>query len=471
LTIVGGFVKITNSVIIWLEFKYFHIPGLLMRYSMTRKMIVKLIRISICLLLFAGLFKFISAEDVQRLSLADAVAQALRSHPEVAGARLDMQAAEARIMQVTAFQPPELNFTLDAMPGIFKPAEADEQSVGISQSFEFPVKTKYRRDLARFDLRLAEISLQNKSVILAVQVKKSYLKVLFAQAQIANLERVAALLKQFADLATARYAAQSGTYLEVLRARLEMAKRNKDLVGWRSALVRDTASLKRLLGIRGSMVLFLTDTFQEPPFLRTLEQELAVRLPNHSQLLRGSAQIDRQSSEAQLSRLGFWPDFSLGLAYQRLNGQPPYNSNGFSGSRSSGWAIELGFSLPFLINKGRRGEILQARASLEKARIGLQAAERDVALAIENAYQLVISSAAQVGVFKDSLLADSHDQLQAAMELYNLKQLDSWQLLDALRSEIEINSDYSQTLYQFNLALTDLEGAGETENPGEENEE
>lgn len=437
---------------------------------MTRMKVKRFVKIGSGLLL-VFLIPSLSAQEIEKLSLADAVDQALRSHPEIAGARLDIQAAEARVMQITAFQAPEIVFTLDGMPGLFKPAAADEQSVGISQSFEFPVKTKLRRDSARFDLQLAQIRLQNKSVLLAVQVKKSYLKVLFAKAQIANLERVAALLRQFADLAAARYAAQSGTYLEVLRARLEMAKRNSDLIGWQSILLRDSASLNRLLGRSGKVLPVLSEMFSEPPLARTLAQELAARLPNHSQLLRGRARIDQQLAEGQLARQGFWPDFSLALAYQRLNGQPPYDSNGFSGSRRSGWALEFGFSLPFLMSKDRRGEVLQARAGLEKARIGLQAVEKDVVLAIENAFQLLKSSAAQVAVFKDSLLADSRDQLRAAMELYNLKQLDSWQLLDALRSEIEINSDYSQALYQFNLALAELEGAGETENTGEENEE
>lgn len=413
----------------------------------------------------------VAAQAPRQLSLADAVEQALRGHPDVVAARLDVEAAEARLMQVSVFQIPEISLALDAMPGFFKPGEADEQSVGIRQALEFPAKTKSRRDLARFDLQLARIRLQNTSAVLAVRVKKSYLKVLFAQAQIANLEKVAALLKRFSELAQARYAAQSGTYLEVLRARLETAKWNSELIGWRGASVRDRADLNRLLGMPGNAAPGLSDIFQEPPFRRSLEQELAMRLPVHSRLRRGRALVERQLSEERLAQRGAWPDLSLALAYQRLNGQPPYDGNGFFGKRGSGWALELGFSLPFLLGKGRHGEILQARAGMEKARIGLQAAERDVVLAIENAFQALKTSEAQVAVYQDSLLPDSGDQLRAAMELYNLGQLDSWQLLDALRSEIEINGEYSRTLYRFNLALVDLEGAGENENGGEENEE
>jgi cobalt-zinc-cadmium efflux system outer membrane protein len=423
------------------------------------------------LLLLTGLLQPLAAADVQRLSMAAAVAVALRSHPEVAGAQLDIEAAGARVMQVSPLAVPELVLTLDAMPGIFKPGGADERSVGLRQSFEFPLKTKLRRDLARSELHVAGMRLRNLSAILAVRVKKGYVKVLFDQAQIVNLERVAALFKQFADLAAARYAAQSGTFLDVLRSRLELARRNSDLIDWRSALVRDTSNLHRLLAIPGSTALVLTDGFREPPYRQTLDEELAARLPDNARLSRGRARIERQLAEEHLAREGFWPDLSLALSFQRLNGQPPYDRNGFAGTRSNAWAVELGFSLPFLSTQGRRGEILQSRAELQKARIELQAAEREVALAIENAWQELKTSEAQVAVFKESLLPDSVDQLRAAMDLYSLGKLDSWQLLDALRGEMDTTSEYNRALYRFNLAMAELEGAGESENTGEEHEE
>jgi hypothetical protein len=52
------------------------------------------------------------------------------------------------------------------------------------------------------------------------------------------------------------------------------------------------------------------------------------------------------------------------------------------------------------------------------------------------------------------------------LELYRLMRIDSWQLLDVLRSDMEIHDEYSRALFRFNLALADLEAAGESENMG-----
>jgi hypothetical protein len=57
------------------------------------------------------------------------------------------------------------------------------------------------------------------------------------------------------------------------------------------------------------------------------------------------------------------------------------------------------------------------------------------------------------------------------LELYRLMRIDSWQLLDVLRSDMEIHDEYSRALFSFNLALADLEAAGEADDMGDEYEE
>lgn len=423
------------------------------------------------MLLFAGLLNGLAAQEAQKLSLDDALARALQVSPELAAARTDIRAAEARTMQAAAFAAPELSLAWEAMPVLFKPAEADERSIGISQSFEFPLKRKYRLEAIRFGQRLAESRLQNARKLLVARVKRAYFQALFAREQIANLEKAASWLEEFAGLAASRYAAQKGTYLEVLRSRVEAAKLNSELIGWQGESGLNLAALNRLLGYPGPLPLLLTDHFSEPPFSRSLDQEIAGRLPLHSRLLLARTQVSSQQSSLNQARSGYWPDFSLAVSRQRLNGQPPYDANGHFGNRSRGWAVELGFSLPFLWGRGPRAEILQAQAGLDKAGTMLAAAEKDVRTAIETAYQKVKTAEAQVGVFGNSLLADSRDQLLAGLDLYRLNRIDSWQLLDVMRSDMETHNEYSRALYRFNLALADLETAGEVDGLGDEYEE
>jgi len=411
------------------------------------------------------------SQEAPKLTLAGAVDRALQYSPELAAARAEIRAARGRTMQAAAFAAPELTLTWDAMPAFFNPAGADERSVGISQSFEFPLKRKHRLQALRHEEVLAEGRLQRTQKLVAARVKRAYFRALLDGRQIANLEMASAWLEQFAALAASRYAAQNGTYLEVLRARVEKAKLESELIGWRGEAQQAQAALNILLGDPASRRLLLADTFSEPPFGRSLEQEIAGRLAENTRLRQAREDVSRQLSLLALARSGYWPDLSLAVTRQRLNGQPPYDANGYSGSRGNGWAIELGVSLPFVLGRGPRAEILQARAGLDKAETLQAAAEKEVRAAVETAWQKIKTSEAQVGVFRGSLLADSRDQLQAGLELYRLLRIDSWQLLDVLRSDLEVESEYSRALFRFNLALADLEAAGENENMGVENEE
>ncbi len=423
------------------------------------------------LCLLAALAVCAPAQETQKLALADAVARALQYSPELAAARADIRAAAASAMQASAYAAPELTLAWEAMPGFFDPAHADESSIGLSQSFEFPLKRKYRLAGLGYERNLAESRLQKAQALLVARVKHAYFSALFAAEQIANLEKAVGWLGEFAGLAASRYAAQSGTYLEVLRARVEAAKLRAELIGWQGVSGQNLAALNRLLGNPGPLPLQLSDGFSLPPLARSLDQELASRLPGNSRLQQARARVSRQRSSLALARSGYWPDFTLAVSRQRLNGQPPYDANGYSGARGRGWAIELGFSLPFLWGKGPRAEILQAQAGSDKAATLLAAAEKDVRSAVESAYRKVKTAEAQVGVFQDSLLADGQDQLQAGLELYRLMRIDSWQLLDVLRSDLEIHDEYSRALFSFNLALADLEAAGEADDMGDEYEE
>lgn len=421
--------------------------------------------------LLAALVAPSPSQDAPALSLAEAVDRALQYSPELAAARAEIRAAQGRTMQAAAFAAPELTLSWEAMPAFFKPAGADERSVGISQSFEFPLKRKYRLQALRHEEALADGRLRHERKLVVARVTRAYFRALLDGRLIADLETAAAWLERFAELAASRYAAQNGTYLEVLRARVEKAKMENELIGRRGEAQQAQAALNILLGDPASRPLLLADAFGEPPFRRSLEQEIAGRLAENTRLRRAREDVSRQLSLLALARTGYGPDLSLAVTRQRLNGQPPYDANGYSGSRANGWAIELGISLPFVLGRGPRAEIIQARAGLDKAEALLAAAEKEIRAAVEMAWQKIRAAEAQVGVFRGALLADSRDQLQAGLELYRLLRVDSWQLLDVLRSDLEVQSEYSRALFRFNLALADLEAAGENENMGVENEE
>jgi hypothetical protein len=80
---------------------------------------------------------------------------------------------------------------------------------------------------------------------------------------------------------------------------------------------------------------------------------------------------------------------------------------------------------------------------------------------IENAYRMAKAAEAQVETFHTSLLKDVEDELQSGIMLYQTNQLDALNVIDIYRTYTETKTEYFRSLCNYNLALVDLEVAGE----------
>ncbi len=80
------------------------------------------------------------------ITLEEAVAQALDKHPAVVQARLEVDAARGRRMQLTAVPNPELAFEAVGLP-LWNSSGEKEFSLGFSQIIEYPRKRAVRRDI------------------------------------------------------------------------------------------------------------------------------------------------------------------------------------------------------------------------------------------------------------------------------------------------------------------------------------
>lgn len=415
----------------------------------------------------ATLFSFLllanSISAQEKLTLRQAIELAMANNPQVLVAQKEVDAASARILQAEAFPNLEVGISWGETPSNFNIAEADERSIGFAQPFEFPGKRKARRHVAKIESQFFEERLQRTKLLVSAEVKRAYYQARLNQEIVANFEAVKDLLQQFRETATVRYQAQKVTFLEVLRAKTELAKINNELIAARREAQNSLAGLNRLLGRPGSTALTLADDFAYQPFGKTIEMVVNEMRQMSPARRMTEALVERGRAQMRLAQKSYLPDFSLGLFNQSLKEQPPFNANEFFGTRVKGnWQIDVGFSLPLWFWKRPKGEVEEARAALRLAQIEYDAFNRDVITAIENAYRTVKAAEEQVRLFEEMLLRDVADELHAGIAHYQAGQIDALNLLDIYRTYTETKADYYRALYSFHVALADLEVAGET---------
>jgi len=399
----------------------------------------------------------------EKLSLQQAITLAMVNNPQILAAQKEITAANARILQAEAFPNLEFGLSWEETPSNFNITKAGERNIGFVQPFEFPGKRGARGHVAKIDRQFFEENLRRTKLLISAEVKRSYYQAWLNQKLVANFEAIADLLQQFRETATVRYQAQKVPFLEVLRAKTELAKINNELIAARREAQNALAELNRLLGRPGSTPLALADDLTYQPFTKTVEMVVnEMRQLSVSRRLSETL-VERGRAQMRLAQKNYLPDFAVGLFNQKRDGQPPFTTaNPLGSTESNLWGIDVGVSIPLWFWKGPRGQAEEARAFFDLAQIQLEAVNRNVTTAIENAHRSVKAAEEQVRLFEETLLRDVEDELRSGVSHYQTDQIDALNLIDIYRTYTTTQAEYYRALYNYHVALADLEVAGET---------
>jgi outer membrane protein TolC len=105
---------------------------------------------------------------------------------------------------------------------------------------------------------------------------------------------------------------------------------------------------------------------------------------------------------------------------------------------------------------------MEATAEAEAGRIAARALERRVRTAVETAFVAAKSAEEQVLVYEKSLLQELEDELGIQLEYFRYGKTEAFSLLDLHRTYVLAQLEHLRALLLYNLALADLEVAGES---------
>jgi len=416
--------------------------------------------ISFCLISFHSLD--IIAQTGAELSLDQAIQIALKNNPNIQRAQKEIEAAAARIFQAEAIPDPEIGISWSEVPSDVSFSDAGEKSIGLVQPLEFPGKRKARGKVARQELLISKENLARAELLLKAEVKKAYYQAVLNQKLVFNMEKIIELLRQFQEMAIVRYQAQLVPFLEVLRAKIELAKADNQLHEIQRDANNSFIELNKIIGRDLNTPMKLCDELQFQPFVRSLADILVDLQLSRPSLKIATLSITQHQALLGLAQKSYLPNISIGIFNQSLKEQPPFNANQFYGTSVSGyWQFDVGISIPLWFWKGPRGEVQHAQINLEIAKINKDAQNRYTIAAITQAFQQIKTAEAQVQTFEISLLKDIEDELQSGISLYRNNQLEALNLIDIYRTYVDTQIEYYRALYNFNIAVVELEIAGE----------
>jgi outer membrane protein, heavy metal efflux system len=382
-----------------------------------------------------------------QLTRQQAVDLARAQNPALAAALQGVEQARARVSEATALPDPTFEATLEEEKNLLSPSSATSKDLGLGLTLPFPTKLKLGGDVARSDLHATELSVGQLRQEIAAQTSQAYDALLVAERHHENLSDAKVLAQDFLKQTEARLAAGTVARLDVVKAKVDLAQAENDLIANERALATARAALDRLLGRAPGAPVEATDALDVPPPLPALEALIQQAATSRPEAQIVSEQQRGAHAATRLAKQFWFPDLSLTLSRNYTAGDP------------DAYSTALSATLPLFFWQHQKGQVAEAK----HRELELQATERDVLAQVEldvrTAYAAADTAERQALYLRDELLPEAEEAYRIASTSYKLGGSSALDLLDAKRTLLDAQSQLADALGAANDARADLERA------------
>lgn len=381
------------------------------------------------------------------LALPDLISEALARNPELVAARKQWEAATFRIMQARSLDDPNLSVHLWNLPQSFNVTQTQNSIFSLSQSFPFPGKLGLKGEVASRSAGMTEQATHAKERDLIARLKQAYYDLFLAQKVIRIHHEQVELLKQFVEIANAKFRSGEGTQADVLKAQVELSVLQQQLPVLHQR--RETAGA-RLNVLVDRDALSLLGNAQDPPqmpFDKTLEDLYQRALEARPELKAAELAIERNERSYQLAQRQYYPDFNV--AFQRFQN---YQAN-------DGFGAYVAMSIPFAFWTKPKYDaaVHETAAGVAAARADRHVLENMTRFQIQDLLARVRAGWEIVLLYKTTVLPQAEQNVEAARAGYRTGKTGFLDLIEADRARRGFQLEYYRVLVEREHRLAELE--------------
>jgi outer membrane protein TolC len=380
-----------------------------------------------------------------RLSRQKAIDEALVRNYGLIAAREQVEQARAQVVVAAAFPDPSFaaDVTGQSNPLNLRSATGNDQ--GVAVTIPFPGKIGLRRAVATSDLRAAEFTLTQLRQQVALQAAQAYDAILVARQHRDDLLKSKEFAEDFLKKTQARFMAGTVAKVDVVKAQVDVAQAENDLIANERAAATARASLNRLLGRLGGAPLELTDSLTLPSSLAELESLEKLAESSRPELQSLVSQLEGARAATRLAGKYWAPDISLSVTRNADQGSPSTYTSGVS------------FGIPILFWQHQRGEIAAAQHREAELAANINDIRAQISLDVQSAFANASIALRQAIFIRDELLPEAGEVYRIASASYGLGGSSALDLLDAKRTLLDAERQYADALGAANDAEAALE--------------
>ena len=258
-----------------------------------------------------------------------------------------------------------------------------------------------------------------------------------------------ALLRQFADVSTVKYAAGSSSQSDVLRAVVELSKLHEDLVMHEETAATAAARLNTLLDRDPETAIGPVTEPREQLRLPTTDALQRLALDNQPELRGARLATERAQAALAVVNRDYKPDFFVGGGYMLM-------------PREAGaWTASIGMTWPNAPwSRGRLdAQKAEATATIDATMANARAVERHIRLAVHEAYLRVQAAGQRASLLRTTVVPQTEQAMEVSRVAYQTDRGDFLSVIDNQRTLLDAQLNYYRALTDRELALADLSRA------------
>ena len=392
-----------------------------------------------------------SGNEKENINISLLIEKALKQNLQIEIAKYRYEASRARIPQASSLEDPQLEYKYDkinaSMDSVMQGKTAPMRMFGVSQGIPFPTKLILRAQIAAKEAQVAYEEYKEKENDIVTQVKTSYSQLAFIYKSIDITEENKTLLKQLANTAATQYSLSKASQQDALKAQLEIAKMDNELIMLEEKRQVMQAKINVLLNQGPSIELGRPELIEDNAYDFDLSELNRIAKDNRPELKAFGFAVERARKTYTLAKEGFLPDFMI--KYERMERD----------NKLTDWAGMVGITLPIWFWQKQNFNVKEMRRELKAMEAEFKNRENMVLLEVKEAFAGFEALKKLAVLFKTTYLPQAEQVLKSSSIGYEANQIDFLNLLDSQRMFLEFKLDYYKTLIDLEVRVAELEKA------------
>jgi outer membrane protein, heavy metal efflux system len=385
-----------------------------------------------------------AATNSREVTLAEAIALALRTSPDLAAAARELNIARAEIERANYTS--QFNPYLDSL-GDYRMrgghSNSQDWRVGLAQELEIFGQPAARRKASQLGYERTRLEVENQSRLLSAAVKYTFYGALRIRRQVELLSEVNDLDRRLLEAAGSRFEAGEIGQIEANLARVRYGQGKWGLIQGRQRYSLERSSLGRLLGGAAGAEPNPVGAIEPAKEMANLVKLLNLARHKRPDLKAAQVEVARLAAESELNRKLALPNPTVGVF-----GGHDLNAERFVG-------ISIGIPLPFFNRRQAEATAIAGRAAQAKER--LRATELNVEREVRDALLTYRSAQAVLEVNEQDVVAPASESLQLLEAAFQAGKMDLLSLSVAERQAVEARMGYIDAWYSLVSAQVALE--------------